>query len=122
MEELCFTQTSTLGIRCEVVERAVLRREVDIVELDGRTYRVKLALRPDGELTAKAELDDLAQASLNQAERQLIREVVEAMAIERQGDELPAMFGKSSLNIRGISSGHENPEDENETDDDVTRE
>ncbi len=96
IEELCFTQTSTLGIRCEILKRAVLRRETASVELDGRTYRVKLALRPDGELTAKAELDDLAQANLNQAERQLVREVVEAIALERQDDKLPATFGRKS--------------------------
>jgi uncharacterized protein (TIGR00299 family) protein len=96
VEELCFTQTSTLGIRCEIVKRAVLQRQIDIVELDGRTYRVKLALRPDGELTAKAELDDLAQASLNQAERQLVRDAVEAIAIERHSDALPTSFGKKT--------------------------
>ena len=96
VEELCFTQTSTLGIRCETVRRALLQRKFDIVELDGRTYRVKLALRPDGELTAKAELDDLAQASLNQAERQLVRDAVEAIAIERHSDTASANFGKGT--------------------------
>ncbi len=115
VEELCFTQTSTLGIRCEILKRAVLRREIDIVELDGRTYRVKLALRPDGELTAKAELDDLAQASLNQAERQLVREAVEAIAIERHSDVMPASFGKRT-SARAMAPLMDNEQDENETD------
>jgi hypothetical protein len=92
-----------------------LRREIDIVELDGRTYRVKLALRPDGELTAKAELDDLAQASLNQAERQLVRDAVEAIAIERHSDLLPADFGKKT-STRIMAPLMDDARDENESD------
>ncbi len=118
VEELCFTQTSTLGIRCEIVKRAVLPRQIDIVELDGRTYRVKLALRPDGELTAKAELDDLAQASLNQAERQLVREVVEAIAIERHNEEPSATFAHQAANkAKPPLTAKELDEDESEQDD-----
>jgi uncharacterized protein (DUF111 family) len=119
VEELCFTQTSTLGIRCEIVGRAVLLRQMDIVELDGRTYRVKLALRPDGELTAKAELDDLAQANLNQAERQLVREVVEAIAIERHNDEPPATFAhKSAQKVMKPLTEDELEDEESKQDDD----
>jgi pyridinium-3,5-bisthiocarboxylic acid mononucleotide nickel chelatase len=119
VEELCFTQTSTLGIRCQILKRAVLRRQIDIVELDGRTYRVKLALRPDGELTAKAELDDLAQASLNQAERRLVRDAVEAIAIERHSDVMPASFGKrTAARPMAPLMDKEPDEDERELDDD----
>ena len=118
VQELCFTQTSTLGIRCEIVARAVLPRQFDVVELDGRTYRVKLALRPDGELTAKAELDDLAQASLNQAERLLVREVVEAIAIERHSEEPRANFGRKQVaNMMKLTEA-ELDEDQSEPDDD----
>ena len=83
IENLCFTQTTTLGLRCSVTQRTILQRQIVNVGLQGRNYRVKLAQRPDGELTAKAELDDLAQTHLNQAERQLVREIVEAIALDR---------------------------------------
>ncbi len=83
IEDLCFTQTTTLGLRCSVTQRAILQRKIVNIGLQGRNYRVKLAQRPDGELTAKAELDDLAQTHLNQAERQLVREIVEAIALDR---------------------------------------
>lgn len=53
---LCLVQTSTLGLRWRVEERAVLAREGR--EAEG--LRVKTARRPDGALTAKVESDDLA--------------------------------------------------------------
>jgi len=83
VQQLCFMQTTTLGIRIGHCRRSLLPRLQETVELDGRSYRVKLARRPDGELSAKAELDDLAQLPLHQAERQLLREVVEGIALER---------------------------------------
>ena len=86
VRQLCFLQTTTLGIRHELSRRSVLPRWEEQVALEGRSYRVKLARRPDGQITAKAELDDLAISNLKQAERQLVREVVEVIAIERHLD------------------------------------
>lgn len=86
VRQLCFVQTTTLGIRHAQCARSVLPRWEDSVELEGRSYRVKLARRPDGQITAKAELDDLAVSNLKHAERQLVREVVEVIAIERHLD------------------------------------
>jgi uncharacterized protein (TIGR00299 family) protein len=83
VQHLCFMQTTTLGLRIEHSRRTLLPRLQETVELDGRSYRVKLAWRPDGELSAKAELQDLAQLPLNQAERQLLREMVEGIALQR---------------------------------------
>lgn len=49
-------ETTTLGVRCAVVDRVVLPREH--TERDG--VRLKSARRPDGSVTLKAEMDDLA--------------------------------------------------------------
>jgi hypothetical protein len=50
----CFFETSTLGLRIAHLER----RELDRTLLDGPA-RVKVATRPDGSHTAKAESDDV---------------------------------------------------------------
>jgi hypothetical protein len=102
VQHQCFVQTTTLGIRVERVARSVLPRWEEQVALEGREYRVKLALRPDGQITAKAELDDLANHHLKQAERQLVREVVEVIAIERNlTKETAAEPGSSEANNDG---------------------
>ncbi|MGI9506188.1 MAG: nickel insertion protein, partial [Geminicoccaceae bacterium] len=56
--EACFTETTTLGVRWHIEQRAVLQRSITR-SADGIT--VKLAERPDGRMTAKAESDDLAR-------------------------------------------------------------
>jgi uncharacterized protein (TIGR00299 family) protein len=56
--DLCFLETTTLGVRRATMERTVLPRSLD--ERDG--VRVKTSQRPDGRLTAKADIDDLAAA------------------------------------------------------------
>jgi uncharacterized protein (TIGR00299 family) protein len=55
----CFAETTTLGLRISrVMRRTLARRDVT---LDGEpALRVKLARRPSGEITAKAEMDDVA--------------------------------------------------------------
>lgn len=58
--ELCFAETSTLGLRVDTATRLVLRRSVDVSSADGERYQVKRAYRPDGSVTAKVESDDLA--------------------------------------------------------------
>ena len=56
ISNMCFAETSTLGLRFARVPRKVLPRTT--VSVDGGV-RVKLAKRPFEELSAKAELDDL---------------------------------------------------------------
>ncbi len=53
---LCFTETSTLGVRIGDVQRRVLKREARATP-DGAA---KIATRPGGARTAKTESDDLA--------------------------------------------------------------
>lgn len=55
-EAACFAETTTLGVRRRLEGRAVLRRRM----AEAGAVRVKLAERPGGELTAKAESDDVA--------------------------------------------------------------
>jgi hypothetical protein len=56
----CFTETSTLGLRVREERRRVLRRAEVAAPIDGAAVRVKVALRPGGERTAKAAQDDVA--------------------------------------------------------------
>ncbi len=56
--DLCFLETTTLGVRRSQQERTVLSRSLN--EHDG--VRVKTSQRPDGSRTAKADIDDLADA------------------------------------------------------------
>jgi uncharacterized protein (TIGR00299 family) protein len=66
----CFSETTTLGVRIERIERALLRRQESVV--DG--VRVKRALRPGGP-TLKAEADDVARVDTAHARAQLRRKV-----------------------------------------------
>ena len=79
---MCFQLTSTLGIRRQLVERAVLRRQEVLVSVNNRSYRVKVAHRPGG-LTAKIEMDDLIASGLDLREQRSIREQAERLAIEQ---------------------------------------
>ncbi len=56
----CLTETTTLGIRWHTVNRATLSRVEQSHELEQGAVRVKRATRPDGTLTRKAEMADLA--------------------------------------------------------------
>jgi uncharacterized protein (DUF111 family) len=56
----CFLETTTLGLRWQIVRRSVLERQSLEYREDGQPIRVKIAQRPDGVLTAKAELRDVA--------------------------------------------------------------
>jgi hypothetical protein len=84
---LCFLQTSTLGVRYQITSRLTLRRETVKAEIDGREVRVKTAYRPDGTLSAKAEMDDLDQAGSGRAGRELIRQAAERSVVQRGDDE-----------------------------------
>ena len=58
----CFTETSTLGVRVREEGRRVLRREEVIAVVDAAEVRVKIAVRPGGERTAKAAQDAVTSA------------------------------------------------------------
>lgn len=80
--ERCFLETTTLGLRWRVEARAVLPRER--VETGG--VEVKVARRPDGARTAKAEADSMREVE-GAAERARRRRSAEARALgEEDGD------------------------------------
>ena len=80
----CFTETTTLGIRWQLVARAVVPRETNEVDMAGRSVRVKYAVRPGNQRTVKPEMDDLAGTGGGHAGRERARRLVEAHAL---GDE-----------------------------------
>jgi hypothetical protein len=75
--EACFVETSTLGVRWQIVRRAVLPREKRTEEVGGVQVHVKTARRPDGTTTDKAAMDDLAGAGGGRAAREMLRRSVE---------------------------------------------
>ena len=81
-----FAETTTLGVRWSNVCRSALARET-AQHSDARgTVRVKRARRPDGAVTAKAELADLSE-SAGHAAREERRRSAEAKALGRRGDD-----------------------------------
>ena len=78
--QTCFQQTSTIGLRWGFESRAVLSREEAIVIHDGERWNAKIAARPDGTKTAKAEADDLAEHSHTRSERDRLRQTIEKEA------------------------------------------
>jgi uncharacterized protein (DUF111 family) len=82
----CFAETATLGVRHQLVARSVLSRsEVQVSDESGATVRVKLARRPGGELSAKAESEDM-KAGGNRAGRERLRRVSEAAALNEDAE------------------------------------
>ncbi len=81
--ETCFRETTTLGIRRQRVDRAILRREESVVNHDGRNFRVKTADRPGGR-TVKVEMDDLQTVSITHQED--VRRQAEIQALDQSND------------------------------------
>jgi uncharacterized protein (DUF111 family) len=79
--EACFKETTTLGVRHQVLERGRLMREGRTVEAAGRRVRVKVAERPHAR-TAKAEAEDLRHTSGGRSERELMRREAESTALD----------------------------------------
>jgi pyridinium-3,5-bisthiocarboxylic acid mononucleotide nickel chelatase len=77
-----FEETATIGVRHALVERSVLERRAETIEIDGRTIRRKVVSRPSGP-TAKAESDDLAAVMGTRAARAALRQRAEEIDGER---------------------------------------
>ncbi len=82
----CLDETTTLGVRWQVVERASLARDSRTVEAGGRPVRVKRARRPDGQVTRKAEMADLEAAGGGHTAREGLRRVAESVDAEEPAD------------------------------------
>ncbi len=74
--ELCFLETSTLGLRVDLDTRLILRREAQTLQLDSNRFAVKRAERPDGTTTAKVEAEALAEHARHHHREELAAEVL----------------------------------------------
>jgi len=80
----CFAETTTLGVRHQLIARSVLGRSEAAVAVGGAQLRVKIARRPGGAMSAKAESDDLRGAG-GRSEREALRREGEAAALKPEG-------------------------------------
>jgi hypothetical protein len=71
---ICFEETTTIGLRYEVVRAIALKRTVEEVQVGDRQVRVKSVQRPRGRRTAKAEIDDAAGEAGSAARARLRRQ------------------------------------------------
>jgi uncharacterized protein (TIGR00299 family) protein len=82
----CLNQTSTLGVRHYTVQRTSLQRAEGVAKVVSmpeskqieQAIRVKQVIRPAGNATRKAEMDDLAQGARTRAAREDLRRQVES--------------------------------------------
>ena len=58
----CFHETTTIGLRCHLVDGVGLKRKIEHELIESRALRVKVVERPDGR-TAKTEADDVSTLS-----------------------------------------------------------
>ena len=80
-----FAQTTTLGVRWQEVNRAVLARDAVRVHEGRGAVRVKRARRPGEGFTVKAEMDDVAALGVGRKARERVRREAERAALG--GDE-----------------------------------
>lgn len=81
IENVLFSESTTLGVRHFTVERRALPRSVETVEVRGRPVRVKVATLPDGSSRAKPEFGDVDQLAneLGVSVDEISREALEAL-------------------------------------------
>lgn len=72
----CFEETTTIGLRYQLTEGAVLPRRLETVETDGEKLQVKIVDRPGGVRTGKAEAADVGAHRGHAARTRLRREAV----------------------------------------------
>ncbi len=75
---LCFAETTTLGVRTGTAARVTLPRTASTIHVAGQEVRVKTSTRPDGTAQVKPEMDDLAQVGDREARERVRRAAQEA--------------------------------------------
>ncbi|MCW6510879.1 LarC family nickel insertion protein [Lichenifustis flavocetrariae] len=78
----CFTETTTIGLRHNIVQGVALVRRFEEVDVGGRAMHVKAVTRPDGSVTGKTEAGDVA-AEPGHVARTALRRAGEAAALTR---------------------------------------
>ena len=81
--DACFSETTTIGLRFQVMQRRKLARASTTVEAAGRQMRVKVAERP-GRKTAKVEADDLLNVTGGRAERERLQREAEQVVFRKE--------------------------------------
>jgi pyridinium-3,5-bisthiocarboxylic acid mononucleotide nickel chelatase len=87
----CFQETTTIGLRYQLTDGAILRRRFETVEIAGETLQVKIVDRPGETQSAKTEISEAAHIRGHVARERLRREAAaQALGAERdenkQGD------------------------------------
>ena len=80
--DACFSETTTIGLRYQVMQRRKLARTSTTVEAAGRQMRVKVVDRP-GRKTAKVEADDLLNVIGGRAERERLQREAEQVVLHK---------------------------------------
>lgn len=80
--DACFSETTTIGLRYQRMQRRKLARAGTTVEAGGRQVRVKVSERP-GRTTAKVEADDLLNVLGGRAEREQLRTEAEGIVLRK---------------------------------------
>ena len=70
--DACFDETTTIGLRYQIVDRFILQRRELVLDLEGDSIGVKAVRRGEG-VTLKAAADDLAAAPGGQTGRETLR-------------------------------------------------
>ena len=83
----CLIETTTLGVRWYPVNRRALPRDLSNHAFSSGDVRVKRARRPDGKVTRKAEMGDLAGTPGGHAGRERLRQEVETRDQKTSGDD-----------------------------------
>ena len=78
--QACLHETTTLGVRWQVVNRHIVDRATATVNHATKSYRIKQAWRPGNVSTVKLEADDLMNTSGGHAQRQSLRHLIESRA------------------------------------------
>jgi uncharacterized protein (TIGR00299 family) protein len=72
----CFQETTTIGLRYQLTDGAILRRRFDRIDIAGEKLQVKIVERPGGEQSAKTEISEVARLPGHVARERLRREAV----------------------------------------------
>ena len=75
----CFNETTTIGIRKQLVNRSILKRKAETINDEGDTYRVKIVQRP-ASASVKLEMDDLTKLNTDMQSRKVLRNRIEGIA------------------------------------------
>jgi hypothetical protein len=84
----CFRETTTIGLRYQLTDSAILRRAFRTIEVGGENLQVKIVDRPDGARSGKTETSDVAKHRGHFARERRRREAVaQAMGGETTGQD-----------------------------------